>query len=512
MLGRVKHTFSPAWFVAVLLLVLPWLNPVTYGPTHAVVQFLTVWLGAVLCWMVCSQARMDGSQGARLVAIAWLLAATASACIGLLQYLGAAGPLSPWVNYVGAGESYGNLRQRNQQATLLAIGFCALLWWQARQVNATQATALALLWRWILGVALLLLASADAATGSRTGMLQLVVLLALGLVWRRGRLMLFLSLLAYAVAAVALPHLADLDPMHSGILGRVGEASSPCSSRLVLWSNVLHLIAQKPWLGWGWGELSYAHFMTLYPGDRFCEILGNAHNLPLHLAVELGIPVAVLVCAALLGLVWRGKPWREQDPTRQMAWSVLAVIGVHSLLEYPLWYAPFQLAVVLAVWLLWHKRTAAQTTDTTVPSHFVTRRGPGALAAFMLLACSYTAWDYWRISQIYMPESARALAYRDNTLEKIRSSWLFSDQVAFAVLGVTPLTAENAFYIHAVSLDMLHLSPETSVVTKLIESAQLLGLSDEVQTYKTRFQAAYPQDYARWQAAQKASSPGDKAP
>ena len=61
------------------------------------------------------------------------------------------------------------------------------------------------------------------------------------------------------------------------------------------------LIAQKPWLGWGWGELDYAHFITLYPGARFCDILDNAHNLPLHLAVELGVPLAVVLCGG--GLV-----------------------------------------------------------------------------------------------------------------------------------------------------------------------------------------------------------------
>ena len=28
--------------------------------------------------------------------------------------------------------------------------------------------------------------------------------------------------------------------------------------------------------------MDYAHFVTLYPGERFCDILDNAHNLPLH--------------------------------------------------------------------------------------------------------------------------------------------------------------------------------------------------------------------------------------
>jgi hypothetical protein len=32
-----------------LLLALPWLNPLTYGPTHPVEQSLTVWIAAAFC-------------------------------------------------------------------------------------------------------------------------------------------------------------------------------------------------------------------------------------------------------------------------------------------------------------------------------------------------------------------------------------------------------------------------------------------------------------------------------
>lgn len=485
------------------LLALPWLNPLTYGPTHAVVQGIAVWLCAALCCIVWELVQLQPQARTHTVSCAWLLAGTSSACIGLLQYLGYAQQFSPWVNYVDAGQAYANLRQRNQQGTLLAIGYCALLWWQC------QAPEIAVRKRknaWHLvffGATALLLSAADAAAGSRTGLLQLLLLLALALLWRRGRAAMALALLAYALASVVLPQLAGLDPLHSGILGRANEASSPCSSRLTLWSNVLHLIAQKPWTGWGWGELDYAHFMTLYSGPRFCEILGNAHNLPLHLAVELGVPFSVLVCGAALWLVVRARPWREQDATRQMAWSVLAVIGLHSLLEYPLWYGPFQVAALLAVWMLWQSRSDGVTTAGNLTA-FEPSGLRVALATAVLLACSYTAWDYWRISQIYLPVAQRDAAYRDNVLEKIRPSRLFADQVKFAELGITPLTADNAAHIHALALEMLHFSPEASVVAKVIESARLLGQDDAVAYYSQRFEAAYPQEYVAWRTSQNA--------
>jgi O-antigen ligase len=492
-----------AWVGAPWLLTLAWLNPFTHGPTPPMVQFLLTWAMAALWCLVSMALAQGGADRLRAVATAWLLAAALSAAMGLVQYLGYAQYFSPWISFVEAGQAYANLRQRNQQATLLAIGLCALLWWQA-QASVQSWPA----WRrlglpWCLAGVAALLATADAAAGSRTGMLQLVLLLGLCLLWRRGSATLLLVLFAYGLAALVLPRLAGLDALHSGILGRLAEPASPCASRLTLWSNVLELIAQKPWTGWGWGELGYAHFMHLYQGARFCEIMGNAHNLPLHLAVELGLPLALALCGALVWVVLRARPWRETSATRQLAWSVLAVIGIHSLLEYPLWYAPFQLAALLAVVLLWQSGPKPQSPVAASGAGLPMRRhATAAVACAVLLACSYAAWDYWRISQIYLGESARAAAYRDDTLEKIRPSWLFAKQVKFAELGVTSLTADNAAYLHTLALEMLHFSPEASVAARIVESAEMLGLKQEAQDYRTRFQAAYPQDYAAWAKGQ----------
>jgi O-antigen ligase len=431
--------------------------------------------------------------------------------MGLLQYLGLSNSFNPWVNFVDAGQAYANLRQRNQLATLLGIGLSALLWWQVDASRAKTETFISRAWP---SAVALLLAAADAASSSRTGFVQLLLLAALSLVWRRGRATMVLALLGYAAAAFVLPLLlphAPLAPetaLQTGILARVGEASG----RGILWDNVLHLIALKPWLGWGWGELHYAHFITLYAGDRFVDIMGNAHNLPLHLAVTLGLPAAILVCVGVLWLVLRAQPWRERRANRQLAWSVLAAIGVHSLLEYPLWYGPFQLAAVLAVWMLLQPRPFL--FDAAPHGLAVGTRRPslGALlaASGLAAACSYAAWDYWRITQIYLPVSQRAEQYRDDTLSKIRPSRLFQRQVRFAELVTTPVTVDNARYVNALAKEMLHFSPEASVVQKLVDSAELLGQNEEVAYYAKRFQAAYPQAYVAWLAGK--SAPRHKTP
>ena len=493
-----------------LLLAIPWLNPSTYGPTHAVGQGLLSWFAAALCGLLWQWARTRQDAQARTVALAWALAAGLSALMGLLQYLGLAQHFPGLIDSLDAGQAYANLRQRNQLATLLAIGLCAVLYVAHQPALRQGSAAVRAGVHGLLAVLVVVLASADAASGSRTGMLQLLLVFGLALRWRRGLGFSALALLAYAAAAVLLPLLAGLDPLHSGILGRVSEGASPCNSRLTLWSNVLELIAQRPWWGWGWGELAYAHFMHLYAGPRFCEILGNAHNLPLHLAVTLGLPLALLLCTAACWGVWRAQPWRETDPQRQMAWGVLAVIGLHSLVEYPLWYGPFQVAALLSLYLLWRSPSSDAPAQSGVAPRWH-RRIVLLLPLLLLGACAYAGWDYWRISQIYLPVNQRAASYRDHALELARDSWLFQSQVQFAELGITPLEAGNAAHLYALAEAMLHFSPEASVAQKLVDSALLLGRDAEAHDIALRFKAAFPQDYADWKQSQPLAT-RDKTP
>ena len=434
-----------------------------------------------------------------------MAAALISALFGLLQYYGEAAVFSPWVNNTEMGIAYGNLRQRNLFATLLNMGLFALIWFAAgrksspvEQVSGdpiglgsgppamSTATLLA---------AAALLGTANAASASRTGSLQLALLVCLFAIWRSLnhktiRNILAVAVATYFLASLVLPLLAGMEFGDTGILGRMKEKPLQCASRLVLWTNIFHLIVQKPWLGWGWGNLDYAHFVTLYPGERFCDILDNAHNLPLHLAVELGVPAAVLICGGGLWLIWRARPWREQDATRQMAWGVMAVILLHSMVEYPLWYGPFQIAFGLCIALLWQPDWGKNRALVRVVT--------GVFAAIFIACIAYASWDYSRVSQIYMIPRMRDAAYREDTFNKIKDSWLFQNQVKFGELTTTPLTFESAEHLNAIAHDLLHFSPEAKVAIKLIESAVMLGRDEEAKFFLIRLKVAFPAEHARW--------------
>lgn len=477
----------PAAPAALACMLLPWLNPFAPGPSAAIGPYLVSVACAAMLWMTLGGAGWRSEDRAAVIAGGWAIAAVTSSVIALCQYFGLAEAFSPWMNAPGAGQAYANLRQRNQFASLTIIGLAALLWWDSRGLGRRTVEA-----------ATALLAIGCAASASRTGLLQLGLLIGLTALWssdqrpRRLRLCL-LAAASYCIAAIVLPRvlLATHGIEAAQIWGRL-TAGDGCASRAVLWGNVLHLIAQKPWLGWGWGQLDYAHYLTLYPQARFCDILDNAHNLPLHLAVELGVPIALALLGGVALLVLRARPWAEREPTRQLAWTVLAAIAVHSLLEYPLWYGPFELAAVLAIVLL--LRPAPQPPS---PGGWTARmRLPASV--LILAATLYAAWDYRRVSQIYLPYDARLAAYRDDTLAKVRDTWLFRDQARFAELTLSDLTRANAEWTLATSRDLLRYSPEPRVIEKLIESATLLGRYDEAVEHLARFRAAFPEAHQAW--------------
>ncbi len=469
----------------------PWLNPFASGPSPSVVPLLVslACAGSLLGLLLLRPLAVG------TVALAWLIAALLSSLMGLLQYTGH-NLLPTLINGTSVGEAFANLRQRNQFASLTNIGLAALLWWAASL--PPDRLPRERLW---LGGAALLLAAGNAVSSSRTGLVQLLLLLLFNGLWRwrcgaPGLWLVLLAIVGYGGALVALPLFAGLDPANHGLLLRLSAGDAVCSSRLTLWSNVVHLIAQRPWTGWGLGELDFAHYVTLFDGPRFCDILDNAHNLPLHLAVEFGLPLAVPLCVAGLWGCLAARPWREARPARQLAWSVLALILLHSMLEYPLWYGPFQMAALLCVWLLLRPGVSSTGAVTSISLRWRILIAPIAIASIAFTV--YAGRDYQRISQIYIAVGDRLPAYRENTIERIRDSWLFHSQVTFAELTITALSRENAVHIHAMALELLHYSPESRVIEKLIESAVMLGLDDEARFHMLRYQAAFPSEYARW--------------
>jgi Virulence factor membrane-bound polymerase, C-terminal/O-Antigen ligase/Protein glycosylation ligase len=331
----------------------------------------------------------------------------------------------------------GNLRQPNHLSSLLVWSLVALAALLAMG-RLNRASALLLV---------PLLAGAVVLTGSRTGALDMALLALWGLLDKRlprpARAALLAAPLVYgmgwllfqqweaAVEAAAVAGGAAPTPPRRGDIS---------SSRFGIWSNTLALIAQQPLRGVGFGEFNLAWTLSEFPG-RPVAFFDHVHNLPLHLAVEMGLPLALATLGALGWALWRAgqrvtRLDGEAGIAARAAWMVVALILVHSLLEYPLWYLYFLLPTAFAFGFALGGLPAP---DAGRPQPEAVARAPGgvnpvgaALGGAMLLAALVTVVDYLLVVAIYAPPVDPApLAQR---VARGQHSWLFGHHADYAAL------------------------------------------------------------------------------
>ena len=235
----------------------------------------------------------------------------------------------------------GNLGQANHLANYLWLGNISAIYLYSRRRMGMPFFALAST----------VLLSAAGLTGSRSVFLYAAGA-ALVALWaardtpdralRRGALA-TLTLLPLTIALqLAFTHLELGNALQTSISGeRMFREISGTSVRLQLWHTAWAIFTEHPLLGSGIGHFPYAAF--LLAGENPTAYLGggeHAHNIVMHLLAEYGIGGALL--AVGMGLAW-WLTFTRQTWTTERLWlaTILLVLGVHSQLEYPLWYTFF---------------------------------------------------------------------------------------------------------------------------------------------------------------------------
>ncbi len=383
-------TFMALGLCAVALLVsaLRLQTPQELGPLGALLA-----AGAVL-WLGASQPLRCRPRMAEGLAWGCLLAGLAGVLIGLIQVFAPQLADGQWLARSGlAGRAIGNVRQPNHLATLLLMGSVALIWLAQRR-NWPLAVGGALMGLLVFGVVL---------TASRTGLWFGVPLLVLwGLFDRqlpgRWRLLLLATPLLAGLAWQLLHWWAASGAGVFAAEARLDQEGAGSPSRLKILANTWALLQQQPWTGVGWGEFNRAWTLTPFP-DRPIAFFDHSHNLPLQLLVELGWPLGLAVIGLLLTalaqalrLAWRAKG--DEAMVRRAALMLVLVVGLHSLLEYPLWYAYFLLPTALALGLaLAPEASTASSHSSWAPTRW--------LGVLLILGCAYALWEYQRVTAIY---------------------------------------------------------------------------------------------------------------
>src|SRR5262249_7630776 len=114
---------------------------------------------------------------------------------------------------------------------------------------------------------------------------------------------------------------------------------------------------------------------------------------------------------------------------------MLAMLGVHSLLEYPLWYAYFLLPTAWALgrFIAYARPAPAPAPAGAAVRSSVTLRAAGAL---IILGAFSAAWDHHRVEVIFAPPAgAGPLAER---VERGQRSALFGHHADYAAVTTPP--------------------------------------------------------------------------
>jgi O-antigen ligase len=384
------------------------------------------WSGAAL-----QQAGL-GPPAFRAFCIALVVAGIGSSLVGMIQVFLPDSTDGNWIAHsVLEGRAVGNLRQPNHLSSLLLWSIIAAAWLgEAKVIGRFGVRVLAVVFMFV-----------TVLSASRTGALGALLLGIWGLVDRRltkpGRALLMLMPVAYLVFWGGTSLWADWSHHVFGGETRFSGGGDVSSSRFGIWSNTLSLIAMHPWAGVGFGDFNLAWSMTPFPG-RPVAFFDHTHNILLQFAVELGVPLAVLVSALLVLALWKALETaldvaRDDTPAplERCAFMMVLMIGLHSLLEYPLWYAYFLLPTAFAFGLCLGPRGAAVAAQAREGSRRMLYSGLVVMAGAV-----FALFDYHRVVIIFAPPAdAAPLSQR---IDEGRLSVFFSHHADYAAATTAP--------------------------------------------------------------------------
>ena len=271
-------------------------------------------------------------------ALAWavILGGMISMSIIVLAKFGFADK-EPWSFFI-RDYSASHIGQINHLANYLALGLASVIYlFISDRLKKLGAGLLAFVF--VLGL---------AYTGQRMAVLYIVVLSLAG--WwlarrceqpeTRARAKYLLLIMPFFILAELVVPLMTFLEVTSTPVDRVAATMGRESQRLNYLEQAWQLFLQYPVFGAGWGEYGWHNFNITdqYPSQT--GLTNHAHNIVFQLLAEMGILAAGFLLAGIIWWLFRQR-LGEFTPERWWILALLAVLGIHSLLEYPLWYAYF---------------------------------------------------------------------------------------------------------------------------------------------------------------------------
>lgn len=313
--------------------------------------FVTLVLGLIAVTAAYTLGRWVVGQGyvrtaMKLISVGLLAGSSLSVLVQWLQVFDVRG-LPAWLYFEmsvrdgGPIRPLANLAQANHLATYIAMGLGAVLYLQRRDLSPP-----------VVAITLAYLAGGLALTGSRMALLMLAAVVAWCLAptslrpecHRRRWLTVGALLAGYVATTLAGPWLQQTTGAVESSIERLAQGNF--GYRLVMWRDAVKVALDHPLLGVGIGEYGRAQYLVA-SAHPLTVATPYAHNLILEIAAQFGIPAALFLVGIAIWWARTDIRGRVANPESAAALLFLGVLGIHSMLEWPLWHLYFAVPAAL---------------------------------------------------------------------------------------------------------------------------------------------------------------------
>jgi len=362
------------------------------------------WLSIVIGYNL-SVEKLDRENIFTGFSIVLLLCGTLTGIIAICQWLTLDAYIPGMVNMQNAVRPYANFAQPNNMATFLVMSLLGCLYLYEKQKLKT----------WITCLCSLIMLLALALSQSRTSWVACCCILIYGAYQQYKGFIRLKWYYALAWFGLFIGFILIL-PAVTQLIGQITDANIAQTkdvitratgdmSRLAIWEQMLHAIADRPWLGYGWNQTSVAYTLV---SDHFQGPvwIRSAHNFILDFVLWSGLLIG-LPFLAYFGY------WGYQ--LNKHVNSVESVIGIlmigavliHSMLEFPQYYAYFLLPVGFIIGLVQSQQSNIKTI--TLSPNYMRAGYAVSLVLLILIVRDYS---------VMVPKLNQSMRY-EQTPEKI---------------------------------------------------------------------------------------------
>lgn len=417
--------------------------------------------------------------------LAFLIASIICVWLQLRQWLLLDGSI--WVvDLPPNGRPFANIAQPNLLATLLTIGLLSILYlYENKKIQSFTA-----------GLGALFILYGIALTFSRTAWLFSIIFLVWWLLkkWqlkyssrlKNFHLMMWLSV--FYTYLFLIPFVAE----KVGLLSTVDVVSRSTSGleRIEMWKQLIAIIKQSPSLGYGWAQLNPAQ-MSAVGVSLEHPIWGYSHNIFLDFLVWNGIYVGgLLVVLILYFLLFNAIKVKSIDSVILM--SVVGVVVLHSMLEYPFAYAFFLFPLAFMLGFCYRDNIDAN-------NNFIQNRILFKGLIFIVIALVFiTGFEYQKISKVYelMRYENVKLRAIDNQIEHKKSYLVLESIYEYIWFVRYPLDKKMSELELERAKKVTYSKPEQPVLYRYMQILILNGELEQAHYILERYNVFFKQNLA----------------